>query len=512
MILHKFASRDKTLLPQLARAWAACFLADASGEVLWPMERPTDEFPTATQIVGHSPLPDGWIVGPIHAGFLGIYAPDDDTARSNLETQAILLDQILVREQELDSMAAELMNAYDQLVAMYHISEAARSSLKMDDVLESLIDEALRLTKSQHSFVAMERDGEFHCVTCEHPHPRRDVLLPSLLQAIRERKQPLLCNAPSELDAMPPSMPKDVERCLVVPAAIDGEVVAILGLLDKSTDFTAGDQKLIVALADEVGSIVERDRLQTQLVERERLRRELEIAAEIQTRLLPSELPSVPGLDVAARSRPATEVGGDFYDFIPHPQGALAVVVGDVTGKGVPAALFVTVAHNILHRVIPRVSGPQAVLEQLNAGLYDELTEASMFITLLVAYYHPDRRQLVVANAGHSPVLHYSADAGRCRLLEADGPPAGVLPDVLSADSVIQMQQGDILVVMSDGFNEMENPTGEMFGVERLMRLLEQHTERSAAEIQDVLFEAVTAFAQGNPQADDMTICILKAT
>ena len=118
----------------------------------------------------------------------------------------------------------------------------------------------------------------------------------------------------------------------------------------------------------------------------------------------------------------------------------------------------------------------------------------------------------MVANAGHSPVLYYDAHAGRCRLWEADGPPVGVLPEILSADQIVEPQPGDILVVMSDGFNEMANPDGEMFGIEPLMRLLEQHAGRSAAEIQATFFEVVTTFAQGAPQADDLTICVLKMT
>ncbi len=524
-LLRRFVTRNKPLLLQLAQAekkpgfqektW---FLADASGEMLWSLLKETrrELSLTAAQIVGKEPLPAGWIVAPIRAGeervlgFLGVCAPD--AARSNLETHAALLGHVLARERELTDMTVELMNAYDQLVAMYHVSEATRSHLELDDILRSLVDEAMRLCKARHGFVAMQRNGEIHCVTCVPPHPQHEALTVPLLQIVRERGQALICNTPSDLSVALPDAPKGMERCLAAPITVDDQVVATLGLLDKPTPFTAGDQKLLVALADEAGAIVERAHLQAQLLAQERLRRELEIAAEIQTGLLPTVLPTIPGLDVAARCRPANEVGGDFYDFLSHPASPLGIVLGDVTSKGVPAALFVTVAHTILHSAFPGSPTPQALLERLNADMYDELTRASMFVTLFIAYYDPKERRLVSANAGHSPVLYYDARAGRCHLWEADGPPVGVLPDVLSADHVVEPHPGDILVVMSDGFNEMVNPSEEMFGIESLMRLLEEHAGRSAAQIQDRFFEAVTTFAQEAPQADDLTICILKVT
>ncbi len=528
-MLRRFAARNKALLLQLAemgtaQGWRSYFMADADGEPIWPTQLSEGALPAAVQIRGEEPLPTatGWHVTPVRArgegvlGFIGIYAPGNDAARLHLESQAILLGQVLAREQELGSMTAELMNAYDQLVAMYHVSEATRSKLELDDILRSLIDEAMRLTRAQRGFVAMERDGELRCVACDNPHPQREALIPLLFQAARERRQPLMSNTPSELAVMLPIELVGVERCLVAPIIVDDgearQVVAILSLLDKPVDFTAGNQKLIVALADEAGGIIERARLQAQLVTQERLRRELQIAAEIQMALLPATLPSVPGLDSAARSQPASEVGGDFYDFVSRPAGPLVAVLGDVTSKGVPAALFASVAHTILHSASPYSPTPQALLERLSADMYDELTQAAMFVTLFIAYYHPIERRLVVANAGHSPVLYYDARAGRCHLWEADGPPVGVLPDILSTDQVVKPGPGDILVVMSDGFNEMANPAGEMFGIEPLMRLLEGHTGRSAAEIQDRFFEAVTAFAQGAPQADDLTIYVLKMT
>ena len=529
-MLRKLIRYNDALLNHLAAAWHEsgyedCFLADAEGQPLWPPTPVAVERPAPEQILQNDSLPRGWVVVAISAGngdpsgFLVASTSDEGGGHAGLDAQVALLEQLLAREAELNGMAAELMNAYDQIVAMYHVSEAARSYPEPDDVLRVLIDEAKRLCKATSGFVALERQGEPRCVTCGAGCDASAALAGPLLSAVRERGGALLCNASADLRAAladggssAQGLPDALQRCLATPITIGERVVGVLSLLDKRTPFTAGDQKLLVALADEAGSIIERARLRSELLAQERLRRELEIAAEIQMGLLPTELPKVPQLDLAARSQPANEVGGDFYDFLSPLWGPLGFVLGDVTSKGVPAALFVTVVHTIDHAAFAFSPTPRALLERLNTDLYDELSRAAMFVTLFVGYYHPHERRVVCANAGHSPVLHYDARIGQCRLWEADGPPLGVLPDVMSTDRALNLNPGDMLVVMSDGFNEAVNPAGDMLGIEPLMTFLESHAGENASEIQRQLFEMVSDFTQGAPQADDMTICVLRVT
>lgn len=521
-MLRVFARRNKAFFLEMAdlgaaQGWEGYLWAGADGEAVPPTGLLSNAAPTPAQIAGKEEPPEGWFIVPVHAanqriaGFVGACAPGDDMILVQLESQAALLSQLLTREGELDSMTAELMGAYDLLVAMYNISQATRSNLKRNDILRSLIDQALNLSSSQESLVVIEELDELVSVyPAAHPKPQKG-LMQSLLRAVRELNRPVLCNDRSDVQSVLEPQHEGLERCVAVPVSVQGDVVACLALLNKPDPYTAGDQKLLVALADEAAAIIERDRFQTQLLAQERMRRELEIAAEIQAGLLPSELPTVPGLELAAHSRPAMEVGGDFYDVVQIPEGPLAMVLGDVTGKGVPAALFATVAHNILHHAIPQSSDPRAVLDELNADLYDELTNASMFITLHIAFFDPSTGQLVMVNAGHAPVLYYEAAAGRARLLEADGPPVGVLPQVLSEIQTVVAEPGDILAVLSDGFSEMTGPDGEMFGIDPLMRLMEENADQSAAALQDCLLDAVSSFAQGMPQPDDLTICVLKS-
>ena len=235
------------------------------------------------------------------------------------------------------------------------------------------------------------------------------------------------------------------------------------------------------------------------------------MAASIQLRLLPRATPQVRGLDVAGGARPALQVGGDFYDFHQLPNTPFLFAVGDVSGKGMAAALPMAMAHSVLHSALRHTPNATAagVITYLNDGLYDDLTEVAMFATLFVAQYFAHDRQLVFANAGHSPVI-YCPWGGTARLLEADGPPIGVLPTAASADYTIPLRVGDVLVAATDGFSEACSASGEMFGYTRLLRAVEHLADRSAAAIAEGLFAIVARFAEGHSQDDDQTLVVVK--
>lgn len=239
------------------------------------------------------------------------------------------------------------------------------------------------------------------------------------------------------------------------------------------------------------------------------------LARRVQMHLLPQRPPAVTGLDVYARTLPALEVGGDFYDLLNTPGGPYAFVVGDVSGKGISAALIMAMTRTVLRsasRAPNRDSHwptPAEIMARATEELYDDLSEVSMFATVFLGQYDAANRQLCYANAGHSPVI-YCATGCEARLLEADGPALGVLPINLSENQRMPFGPGDLLLVGTDGFNESWNTAGEMFGYERLLRLVEQLADRRADEIAANLYAAVSVFGAGHPQDDDETLVILK--
>lgn len=506
-MLPKFVSRNQQLLEELARGWQ---IAGARGFALCDSDD--------NVVFGNGMRAGEKLTAPVDSyGTLQIVVDPEEVDgingfSSQLASQARLLAQILKREAELESMTIELMGAYDQLVAMYNISQAARSHLDLEGLLNSLLKEAVHLTGAAQGFVALRHEGKWKDLTWEPASLEPQGLGIVLAQVVQDRGRPLVCNSHEECHRIAPTVPAGIGRLALTPVRVNDELVAVIGLINRADVFTAGNQKLVGALAEEAGAIIERAQLQEQMVIQERMRRELEIAASIQMSLLPASLPRVTGLDISATCRPANEVGGDFFDFIYHDNGLLGLALGDVTSKGVPAALFMVVGRTLLRAAASLHTSPRLVLEHANHDFYEDLSRVGMFVTTFFAYYDPVTRKLTYANAGHAPVIFYQNAAATCEFWEADGPPVGVLPEITSQDHSIQLETGDVLAVMSDGFNEAVNSRGETFGIQRLQEVIAVHAVQPADKIRAALLSAVETFAEGTPQADDQTLIVLKVT
>jgi sigma-B regulation protein RsbU (phosphoserine phosphatase) len=265
--------------------------------------------------------------------------------------------------------------------------------------------------------------------------------------------------------------------------------------------------------------------LQRERLARARLETEMQLARRVQMNLLPKALPRLPGVDLYAATRPAFHVGGDFFDFVASTPGHTVLLVSDVSGKGMSAALVMTMTRTILRSIVrsaarsddalskrePSGRLPRAavLLAQVNDELYDDLTELSMFATAFVAVYDHASRRLVYANAGHSPVIFKPAGEAP-RLLEADCPPIGVSRTLEYAEQSVTLRPGDVLVAASDGFSETRNAKDEMFGTERLVRCVEEHTHLAAEAMGQALFAAVGSFRDDEMQEDDQTLIIAK--
>lgn len=236
---------------------------------------------------------------------------------------------------------------------------------------------------------------------------------------------------------------------------------------------------------------------------------EVEEAAQIQRNLIPGTIPAIEGLEIYAGYKSARLVSGDFYDFLVRPDGQLVFALADVSGKGLPAAMMMSSVRTAVRSAARKMASPQAVLRQVNQDLYDDLTKTRKFITLFLGFYKPQTRQITYANAGHSPVIFYSAPSP-ARILEADGPPLGVLPVTLSENHVLDFVPNDLLVVGSDGLNEAENLLGEMFGYRRLLEVVHNLAGAEVSRLGTELFSRVIDFAAGRRQIDDQTLLVLK--
>src|SRR5215216_6430236 len=293
---------------------------------------------------------------------------------------------------------------------------------------------------------------------------------------------------------------------LVVPLVSQGELIGLLNLGPRRSEqeYSADDRKLLNDLAGHAAPAVRVAQLVREQ-EAEVREQELRVAQLIQQQFLPQELPDLPGWRVGAYYGPAREVGGDFYDFIRLPDDQIGIVVGDVTDKGVPAALVMATTHSILRAEAPRLIAPSAVLTRANELLVDEMP-AHMFVTCLYAVLNPATGQLRFANAGHN-VPYVSTEDGVTEL-RATGMPLGLLPGMEYEEKQATLAPGEIVLLHSDGLAEAHNTDREMFGFPRVAALTGEASDGEVL-IDRLLKELQEFTGPGLEQEDDITLVTL---
>ena len=299
---------------------------------------------------------------------------------------------------------------------------------------------------------------------------------------------------------------------LAVPLVSQGELIGVLNLGPRLSEqeYSSDDRKLLDNLAAQaapalrVGQLVREQ--EAEAATRQRFEQELEVARLIQQNFLPKELPDLPGWQVAAYYRPAREVGGDFYDVIPLPDGRVAFVVGDVTDKGVPAALVMSATRSVLRASATRLIEPGVVLERVNEHLCPDMP-AKMFVTCLYGVLDPASGRLRFANAGHD--LPYVKTADGVIELRARGMPLGLMPGMAYEEKEAVLEPGESVLLHSDGVVEAHDPDREMFGFPRLKETMAGSP--GGQELIDRVIAVLEAFTgPGAEQEDDITMVTLQ--
>ncbi|HUG14651.1 MAG TPA: SpoIIE family protein phosphatase [Thermomicrobiales bacterium] len=298
---------------------------------------------------------------------------------------------------------------------------------------------------------------------------------------------------------------------LVAPLVSQGELIGLLNLGPRLSEqeYSADDRRLLNNLAAQAAPAVRVAQLvqqqEAEAREHERIEQELRVAQLIQQQFLPKAIPNLPGWQIAAHYQPAREVGGDFYDVIELPGGLLGIVVGDVTDKGVPAALVMASTHSFLRADAPRLISPAAVLERANDLLCPSIPE-QMFVTCLYAVLDPTSGRLQFANAGHN--LPYVRSADGMRELRATGMPLGLMPGMRYEEKETVLEPDEIMLLYSDGVVEGHNAEGEMFGFPRMAAAM--LGDVNGRQLIDRLLTTFSRFSgPGHEQEDDITLVAL---
>jgi len=436
----------------------------------------------------------------------------DDENEPLLRSIAALIGDALAMESELDTMTDELVDSYDQLTFLYEIARMLSTTATLAEALTALLGQARHIIGAAGGALVIEQSEKPMLVLVDGAAPDEDFLVAAHC-AVTRANRPLVANDAAAVAATVGAAAESVTSVVAAPIVTpQGIATAACFGATKMDGFTAGNRKLMQAVAEQTIAIAGQFALQEEQIRRSRLARDLELAAQIQTALLPGSFPTWPHVSLVATMVPASEVGGDFYT---HPDDradggdALALAIGDVAGKGVAAALITTVCLSAMRAEMRHVASPADALRSVQGFVQDELSRIDSFVTCILATYDPRSRRLEYANAGHNAILHWCCRERRLEALGATGLPLGVDIGIGVENAAVTLDAGDLLLFYTDGVTEAAAPDGELFGDDRLRALLAASADQEPGRIRDTILARVRAFAP--VQRDDITLLILKA-
>ena len=407
------------------------------------------------------------------------------------------------------------------LQAVYDVGLAIASTLNLDELTEEILLRAVSLLDARRgAFYLLDEDGRLALAGTIGGGAREVIEAPPL----REPGNVASGFDEAGVKAVAAGVIPAAEHSLAVPIEGDGGSgsVGLLVVSEKESrtgvgPFDASDHRALSLFANQAAIALTNAKLHRQALEKERLEREVELAAEIQRRILPAEMPSDGCFETVGWSRPSRHVGGDYYGSLQFVNSRRGLVVADVTGKGMPAALLVSTLDSALRLLVDdcRLRG-EGVGAELSPELFDRLNKhivetsaSNRFITLILTEIDPRSGAVRYLNAGHNPGLLVRGN-GEVRPLPASGLPLGLLPSATYTVAPVEMGPGDLLCLYSDGITECESLDGEEYGQERLEDFLRSRRERPLSEIVDGIDAEVRRFGAGLPQGDDQTVVLIR--
>lgn len=401
------------------------------------------------------------------------------------------------------------------LMLLNEIARELTSILNLDELLGRIAELLRRLIDYQmFSILLVDATGEklqhrFSLRFNQNTHLKHEIPLGrGLVGAAALSKQAVLVpdvsKDPRYVEANP-----ETKSELAVPLIYKDKVIGVLDLEHTRRGFFTEDHKrTMVTLAAQVAIAIENARLYEQIARQERrLERDLALARELQMRLLPQASPKLSHLDVAAKFVPARAIGGDLYDFIPYSLSRMGIVIGDVSGKGAPAAIYAALVSGILRSHAPIEPAPSEMLSAVNLSLAERRIEAQ-FVSIIYAVWDDEHRVLTVANSGlPRPIFVHG---GKNEVIEATGLPLGLFDEAEYDEFEFPMKPGDMFVFFSDGILDARNRNGELFGRGRVEKIVAECTGKSADFIVDCLFKAVEQHSAGAETFDDQTVVVIR--
>ncbi len=454
---------------------------------------------------------------------------DDETGiistAFNSVTSALTLKIKELKEysENLARTNAELDKKISEMKSLQDLGRIISSIFNLEELLRAIIQNATIVMKSKRCSIILVHDktGDLYIKVAKGMDEANDFTENIKLKTgglitdyCIKQKQSLLVTDLDTDDRFPESI-KDVryktKSFIAVPLIINDRVTGMISITEKYNNeiYNASDLQLLQIFANQAVIAIENARLYERLVVREKLERELEIAHNIQMSMMPQKYPDIKGISIAGVAIPAKEVGGDYYDFLPVSESKVGITIGDVSGKGVPAALMMVMIHSILRARVMSDHNPKDIVLELNKFMLNEL-EPRMFITLFYMILDVDNKKLKYTNAGHNYPMVFHEGNTEVDSLKDGGLLLGVFEAPMYEEGEYQLIAGDVVIMYTDGIVEAMDDKDEMYGYERFCEFVHGVKHKKADEIKEDILQEMKKFMGEAPQYDDLTLIVVK--
>lgn len=408
----------------------------------------------------------------------------------------------------------------ERLALLYELSQTFNSSLDLEEVLNRVMDEVIEALNAERGFVMLREDDGTLVFRAARGLDQRRIDDPAfqisrgVVEEVAQEGTPILTSDAQRdprFSSRQSVMSLKLRSILCAPLQIKDQVTGVVYVDNRlqAGIFTQADLELLNAIASSAAIAIENARLYQIALEKTRMERELQMARKVQISLLPPEVPQLPGWELAAHWSPAREVSGDYYDFIPHGDDCLGLLIADVTDKGLPAALYMVFSRNIIRDAVRRSDSPAELINLANQRICRESTQG-LYVTLAYALLDHVQGHITYVNAGHNPGFLYQTAQDRLDMLTPTGMPVGIDEHVNYQERNLELQSGDFILFYTDGITDAINQEGHEFGDDRLRKVVFDHRQDSAEALLTAVKTAVTDFTDNAPQFDDTTLVIVK--
>ncbi|RMH00364.1 MAG: hypothetical protein D6706_04000 [Chloroflexi bacterium] len=443
----------------------------------------------------------GWLVGTAEFGA--------EAKRPLFHTWATLLGKIAYEQGMVEKSIIELMIAWDSLSLLHEVAQLMRT---ITDPWQLSL-ESLRLfaetVEVENAFVAQIIDEELN-FSWINPTTVTRQTMERVTKVLQKQDLTLVLNDSDECHRTFPEATgwhSFMGKRLLVTAA----PLSFIGLVNRvEREFNAGDRQLFENLAEQLTTAIDVESLYQQHIRTEQLNRDLALAAEVQHSFLPGQLPELAGYDLAAHLISATQIGGDFYDIFQNPGGEMNLLLCDVAGKGVAAALLAAHVRAVVRSELRLPGSPGEVLQRANQKLFEDMSHVERFATAVLVHVPPQGSHLTYASAGHTTALWLNASEPAIYPLPSTTLPLGIISEIDTESRAIHLQPNDVLLLYSDGLTEVANPAGELLGMDQVAALLLATAATPATFVQQSLLDLVRHHRGGAQTSDDLTLLVLK--